>query len=206
MKLANKLLTLFEDLSDKIKNILDYLDLSELISIDFAEIDEEGSLIVSFINNETDEEMTIAFGVDEDEAPIALYVDSEDDNGEAEYVDLSDLGISIIDGKIDFSNIEEWLTPELLLDILDGTEDDEQGNYDEASIYVVRGGKKIKKNLVRRKRRKPMTSKRRQAIRKAVISRRKSKAQAQRKRAKSLRLRKRSNLKRNKNSRMRVSY
>lgn len=200
--IAKKLLKLFEDYGEDIKNILGYLELSDLISVDYAEIDEEGDLIVSFLNNESDEEMTIAFGLDEDGTPVALYVDSEDDDGESEFVDLSELEIPVKDGKIDFDSISDWLSPEVLLDILDGTEDE----YTEASIYVVRGGKKIKKNLVRKKRRKPLTAARRQAIRKAVISRRKSKAQAARKRAKSLKLRQRANLKRKQNSKMRVAY
>lgn len=202
MKLAEKILYLFEDSADQIWNVLYELELTDVIQIDFCEFAEDGSLVVSFVNKETDEEMTVVFTVDEEGTPIALYADSEDEEGNAEYVDLSELEVPVSDDKIDFTSMSQWLEPEVLLDILDGSEDD----LEEASIYVVRGGKKVKKNLMRKKRRKPMTSVRRQAIRKAVIARRKSKAQANRKRAKSLRIRQRAKLKRNTNKRMRVGY
>lgn len=201
--ISKELLKLLEDSADQILNMLNELGLTDAVSIDYSEIDDEGDLIVSFTSKDSEEEMTVAFGLDDDGTPIALYVDSEDDKGNARYVDLSDLEVPIKDGKIDFTDLSQWLDPEVLIDILDG--DNEEGEFDEASVFVVRGGKKVKKLLVRKKRKKVMTSARRQAIRKAVITRRKTQAATNRKRAKSLKLRKRLNIKKNKNQRLKVS-
>lgn len=77
------------------------------------------------------------------------------------------------------------------------TEGDE-AELEERMVTVVRGGKKVRIPVVRKVRRKKLTSKQKQAIRKGVRKRKMKAGQIARKRKKSLKLRKRAGLKNNK--------
>ena len=73
---------------------------------------------------------------------------------------------------------------------------EEGAEIDEAGFArVVRGGKVVRLPLVRRKRRRILTGKQRQGIRKAALKRKAKAGQIKRKRAKSLRLRRNQNVK-----------
>ena len=73
---------------------------------------------------------------------------------------------------------------------------DNGSGIDEVKKTVISGGKKVRLAIVRKVRRKRLTSSQKQGIRKAVIKRKQKKGQSSRRRKKSLALRKRSGLKR----------
>lgn len=178
--------------------------ISEEVQVDDVTVDDEGDAVVTFVND--DDELVVVFTVDE-EIPMAVIIEDDDEEDEVEYFDLSDLNPPMKDGKIDFSiPMSDWLDVDTLLDILDGEDEfEDEETVSETSVYVVRGGQRVKKPLVRRKRKKLLTSARKFAIRKAVRSRRRTQAQANRKRKRSLQIRKRAKLKTNRNSRMKVA-
>jgi hypothetical protein len=81
----------------------------------------------------------------------------------------------------------------------------QRAKISERSVIVVRGGKRVRLPLVRRRRRKRLTSKQKNAIRRGAKKRKMKRGQIARARKKSLKLRKRGNLKRNTNKRLKVA-
>jgi len=170
------------------------------IELDDVDINDDIISVYSemTIDNET-EEFEIHFYVDEEGIPQALVYtgDGEDDyyTHSLENIASTELGnetriVNLIDPS--------WLTEQVFLDIINT-------DIDEASQYVVRNGKKVKKKLVRQKRRRILTAKQKAGIRKAVRSRRAKKGQTARKLKKSNKIRKRMNLTKNKNKRLKVA-
>jgi hypothetical protein len=142
------------------------------------------------------ERETVLTFFDEDGVPYLSVSDLDDadyETEEDEAYEISELGI--FDGydfnfaKLDY-RILDYFT--------DITSEDEEApesqEVTEAFITVVRGGKKVKKKLKRKKRRKPLSGKRRTAIRQAVRKRKRSQRIALRKRKRSLAIRNRSKL------------
>lgn len=189
MKLAQQTRLLLEEVMDDSVS-REWTSRLKDIGIDDAEVDE-GEFIdgVSYVTIAIgEEELELAFYIDEDEGPVCEIIT---DDEESEYIPLGDIDPDMIEVEgeqyINISNLS-WLEDEDLIAILDGEE------ISERSINVIRGGKKVKKQIARRKRPKPMTGARRSAIRRATTSRRRTQARANRKRARSLAIRKRAKL------------
>lgn len=222
MKLAEKIFKQFIEgmiqSPDEIKSSLNDRIMSldfEGVTVNDVEVEPSGDTIVSFVDEDKDE-MVVLFSYDDEDGATAVILqefddgDSEDDNDEieVEIIDLNPLEPKIKDGKfIDMVDLS-WLNSSGLFAILNAGDyfDDEDDNDDvsERSVFVVRGGKKVKLALVRRKRRKRLTPAQRAGVRKAVRKRKAKKGQINRSRKKSLKLRRRSKLKRNTNKRLKV--
>jgi len=192
------------------------------VSVDEVDIDLEGNIRVTFSDYE-DDVMEVLFGYDEDndEGSYAMILGEDDDEDYfimdldpmnpvilqteqfGKYVNLTDLSwvnksmfasmFSI--GEIDF------FTESKVREGYEGNLSDDFKGYekikDEAFKTVVRGGKKIKLPVVRRKRKKVLTSKQRAGIVRAKRKRKMTmkKSSTKLKRAKSLKIRKRLGLK-----------
>ena len=157
---------------------------------------EDGIVEVEFIDEDGDQ-LAVLFVNDEEEGAEAIILGDEEED-EMTMVDLDALHPPLINGNLDMRNVE-WLN-DSALDLIFSVDDEfDAEDISEKKAFVIRGGKKIKVGLARRKKRKILTSKQRQGIRKAVRSRKKVKAKTARKRKKSLKVRKRMNLKTTKN-------
>ena len=165
---------------------------------------------------------------DEIEAIVLDDEEFEGEEDEMLVIDLSPLNPSVYEVEslgLKYLNLTDlsWLNKSALVSLLQAGEvgldaddvdpstqkkdplghkiDQDLGYYeslDERSVVVTRGGKRVKLSVVRRKRRKRLTAKQRQGIRKSVLKRKAKKTQIQRKRKRSLNLRKRMGLKRQK--------
>ena len=216
-----------------------------------VEIDLEGEIRVTFVDEENDM-MTVIFFVDDEDDSIIALVDDDDlrglDDDEVIVIDLTPLNppIKKMAGYPDYVNLSdlEWVNKSTLMSILragdigvDASDPDgkpianrnvdAKGNplntvgmqygdlapvesmledygieFDELELdeqgfaRVVRGGKVVKLPLVRRKRRRILTGKQRQALRKAAMARKAKKGQISRKRKRSLQIRKSRGVKR----------
>ena len=187
----------------------------EGIEVSFS--DEDDSLLSAFfVHDDMDGSSVIVDDIDDDELggeyPQGMMADdqlSQDDDSELPVIDLDAIdpplrvvhGITYID-LIDLS----WMDDDLLLAILNaGDVDDLETDFEEASAFVIRGGKKVKKALVRRRRRRILTPAQKAGIRKAKIKRKAHQGKTNRKRAKALKIRKRLGLKRNTNKHFKVA-
>ena len=165
-----------------------FIDKLNSLGIDGVEIEAivepDGDTIVKFVDEDGDE-LTVLFTTDPVEGPVAMVV-SEDD--EPVVIDLNPLDPPIIDDGyfkyVDLTDLS-WMTASTLKTLLAA------GDIAEAYVYVVRGGKKIRMPIVRRKKR--LTSRQRLALAKA--RRRAHTASAERARRYSMRIRKRLGLK-----------
>lgn len=167
------------------------------ISVSGVSSDYDGNVIVDFSDYEG-EEMSVMFYVtddeDEDNGAFALVLSDEmlddEDNDESEYsiVDLSGLVYSTkataYGTYIDLSNVQDWMTRSFLDTILS------IGDIQERFATVVRGGKRVRLPVVRRKRRKYLSSKRKLGFRKAALKRKTKKTRTARKLKRSLKRRK----------------
>jgi len=156
-------------------------------------VETKDGLEITAVSN--DDEVTFLLTVGEDGLEAIVYGEDEDDElNYAEYVDLSDFNADVYDdysiGSVNF----EMIPLEVIFYLLTG-EILDTDEVSEATITVIRGGKKVKKTLKRKKRPKPLNAKKRAGIRKAVLKRKKKAQVSKRKRKKSLLLRNRSNLK-----------
>lgn len=218
MKLADKLLEDYLNITDSdieasFRKKLDADDLAD-ISIDDVSSDFNGDTVITF-SDEEGEEIDVLFTVDPEDGPAAIILDpnsdqEDDDEEEVDIVDLDSLDPILIDlpnggQALDMVNLS-WLSSsaiEAILtigDILNDEDDLENDIEDEIEIQeksavVIRGGKKIRLAVVRRRRKKRLSAKQKAAIRRGVKKRKAKKNQINRKRKKSLRLRKRLNVK-----------
>lgn len=165
----------------------------EDIEVEEVSVDHEDKIAhVLFTDGESD--LLAAFWVDEELGPVATVIDEESEE-DSDEVDVIQLNAPVVDGMIDFDNGVSWLTEEDIETLLTwGDEDTEE--IEERSITVIRGGKKVRKKVIRKRRKKRLTAKRKASIRKAVRKKKAKKAQIQRKRKRSLNVRKRAKLKR----------
>lgn len=144
----------------------------------------------------TDGEKVVSLNFfDEDGVPYMSITDpeteTESDEEEIEAYDLSDFGI--FDGSsYDFTKLDAGFL-ELFAEEQDPSDDLPLA---EAFLVVIRKGKRVKKKLKRKKRRKVLSGKRRAAIRRGVMKRKRGQRAALRKRRKSIAIRNRSKLKR----------
>lgn len=189
----------------------------EGVWVNEVETDIGGDALVTFVDEDNDS-MEVLFTYDPDEGAIAVVLEEDEfddvnDEEDIDFVDLDALGPKLIDmggedPAIDLINLN-WLSESALMAILnigDFLDDDKDSDstVDEASTVVVRGGKKVRLALVRRKRKKRLTPKQKAGFKKAARKRKAKSGQISRKRKKSLKLRKRSGLKVNKNKRLKV--
>ena len=222
MKIADKII---EDIlamsDDAIKASFD--DLLAKFEFDNIEIEDvstesNGDTVVTFIDDE-EQQLEVLFTWDEDEGALAVILDPERDlldneEDELDYVELDPVDPNLLDmangeKAIDLIN-NGWLTEPILQailtvgDLIDDQEDAE-GEMSERSVVVIRGGKKVRLPVVRRKRKRRMTAKQKNAIRRGAKKRKAKKGQIQRKRKRSLAIRKKSGLKSVKNKRLKVA-
>ena len=215
MKLASQVLLLHENKSgDAIKKAftakIASFELDHILSITDVDIIDDGSVAIEFSDDEGDS-IDCVF-VHDDGATYVYYTDDFEDDVDIDCdVEVSDLGVEVptVEGKNGIVSVDlvdlSWLELETFITILSELDDDDDDDIDEAFAYVVRNGKKVKKKLVRKKRKRIMTSKMRAGVRKAVRSRRKKKVQTSRNRKKSLRIRKRMKIKTNTSKNLKVS-
>lgn len=221
MKIASKIIEELQKLTDSaIKAAFEQrLEDFEFENITIDDVDHEtsGDTVITFGDDE-DEMVEVLFSYDEEDGALAIILDPEkdltdDEDDELDIIELDPVEPKLLewpngDKSIDLVNLE-WLTENTLQailtvgDLIDDQEDAE-GELDERSIVVVRGGKKVRLPVVRRKRRKRLSSKQKRAIRKGVRTRKRKASQIARKRKRSLKVRKRSSLKRNTNKRLKV--
>jgi hypothetical protein len=168
-----------------------------------------GDAVVTFLDDEGSE-MDVLFTYDEDEGAVAIQLDDAQDyfDNEEDDIDMVDLDplepklMDYGDGNIGFDLTDlGWMNADALIAILNigdflGDKDDSKSEVSEAMTTVIRNGKKVRVPLVRRRRRKRMTSKQKAAIRKGVRTRKKKRAQISRKLKKSLRVRRKLGVKR----------
>lgn len=166
--------------------------------------DDVISIGVSITNENEKEDFEIHFYVDSDGIPQALVSEDDDDDDDYYTFSLDGIASKEVGDEGEVVNLIEpsWLEESVFMNILSA---DLESELEEASQYVIRDGKKVKKKLVRSKRRKVLTAKQKAGIRKAVKSRRAKKGQTARKRKMSNKLRKRMKLKKNTNKRLKVA-
>jgi hypothetical protein len=194
------------------------------VSVSEVDADEEGNTFVTFQDDEDnfldivfmydDEEegvIAIAAGDEEDEWATVIELNSVepalDQTAYGTYVNLTNLS------WLNSSGLEAILMGgDLDYNSLDGQDDNgrvkgttfQQGNVtyyenlnkiEERKVAVIRGGKKVRLAVVRKKRKKLLTGRQKSSIRAAVRKRKMKKNTIKRKRAKSLRIRRRMGIK-----------
>ena len=181
----------------------------EGVHVSDVSVEYGGDAVVTF-RDEDNSEMDILFTYDEEEGAVAINLDDRQDyfDDEADDIDLVDLDplepkmLDYGDGNIGFDLLDlKWLNADAVIaivnigDFLDVPDQEGSENVSEAMTTVIRGGKRVRVPLVRRRRRKRLSSRQRAAIRKGVRTRKKKKAQISRKLKKSLKFRKRLGIK-----------
>lgn len=164
------------------------------VNLDCVGVEVSEGEVNAFI---TDGEKVVSLNFfDQDGIPFMSVSDPNDesepenDEEEVDAYDLSDLGIW------DGTNFNFTKLDASILDIF-ADEVGSQGEEPlaEAFLTVIRKGKRVKKMLKRKKRKKPLTGKRKMGVRRAVMKRKRTQRQALRKRRKSLAIRDRAHLK-----------
>lgn len=196
----------------------------EGLSIEDIEVDYDGFISVIFSDDEGDE-LEVIFMYDEEYGSVAMMSDSDSDRDEDEVimVELDSLDPTLVQtpyGK--FINLSElsWMNKSTLItilsagDLLDDEEMEEEDSemlpdpygyilkeenevveIEERKVMVVRGGKRVRLPVTRKKRRKILTGKQRASFRKAARKRKAKMSRIVRKRKKSLKIRRRTGLK-----------
>lgn len=216
MKLVN---SLFENLENQTAEDIRSAVNQRIFDIGFegvgvgeVSVDIDGETVVTFVDDDLDE-MDVLFAYDPEDGAEAIILDdsdTDDDELEIDMLDLDALKPRLIDFgneniAIDLVN-NKWMNKsffETLFSVGDFMEEEEK-NIDERSAFVVRDGKKVKVALVRRKRKKRLTSKQKAGIKKGVRKRKSKKGQIARKRKKSLKLRGRLKLKKKDNKKFKA--
>jgi hypothetical protein len=215
---AGKLFEIFVDSVDALKadeikqSITDRLASFDFDGVEVTDVEVlfEGGILVVFEDFEGDE-MVVLFDYDEEDNARAIIVDDEQDwddfNDMGEYleVDLSPLFPGFVETPFGrYVNLVElgWLNRSSAIALLsvgeidtnieggDTEDDDEDNRVEELYKVVVRGGKKVRLPLVRKRRRKALTPKQKAGIKKGVLKRKRTASQSQRKRKLSLKKRK----------------
>jgi hypothetical protein len=133
--------------------------------------EEEGDAVVVFGDDEG-QMIEVLFAYDDDEGAQAIILDPErdlldDEEDELEIIELDPIDPATLEIKgslaIDLLNLD-WLNETTLQAILTvgdliANQTDAEGEISERSVIVVRGGKRVRLPLVRRRRRKRLTSK-----------------------------------------------
>lgn len=190
----------------------------DAITIDDVASEPGGDTVITFGDDE-DQMIEVLFTNDEDDGPLAIILDPErdlldDEEDELDIIELGPLEPDMMDfgqGQmgIDLVNLG-WLTETAMQailtvgDLIDtqtdtgDTDNDDADRIEERSVVVVRGGKKVRLPLVRKRRRRRLSAKQKVAIRRGAKKRKQKARSIARKRKKSLKIRKRSGLKRQK--------
>lgn len=208
MKLAVKYLEAFtqkaEDIKEAFTKRLDELGF-EGIKVDQVAVELDGNTVITFVETGIKDpgEIEILFTFDEDEGAIGIMIEGDelkddDGDGQVSIVDLDSLNPTILSlgggqKAIDLVNID-WMN-ESAFSALFMAGEDFSDKFDEAMVTVIRGGKKVKLALVRKTKKKRLTSAQKAGIRKGVLKRKAKKGEISRNRKKSLKVRKRTNVK-----------
>ena len=184
------------------------LDYTEINAVEVDEDLEDQTTTVIF-TDEDGNELVAVFFTDEELGPVVTVVEHEFETEDDEHEVIQLHGAVVKeDGLIDFAGDLSWLDEETLESIFTWDESDDEDDswitdsddsiedIEERTVTVIRGGKKVRKKIVRKKRKKRLSAKRKAGIRKAVKKRRVKRVQTQRKRKRSLKIRKRAKLKR----------
>jgi len=170
----------------------------------FDEQEEESTIVIEPENENDDEEEVAVIDITPMSPPLltsemGVFIDLSNLN----WMNKSLLEIIFKVSDLDYEGSQlydgEW--PEY--DYNDDDEDDEDNfgeskkitRTDEMMKTVIRGGKKIRVPVVRKRRKKRLTAKQKMGVRKGTMKRKAHKSQIARSRKKSLKIRKRSNLK-----------
>jgi hypothetical protein len=148
--------------------------------------------LIEVILNDGESELALTFLKDDEDKKIYLKIGDVSGienlpDGEIEVFDISDL----IQYTPDFSLAT--LSPEFIDWLTD--DDSPTAHTNEAFLTVIRGGKKVKKKLIRKKRRIRPNAKKRAGYKIAARKRKLHKAQSARKRKRSIAIRNRQHLK-----------
>jgi len=171
----------------------------EGVSCDEVEVDYEGVQTVYFIDSEGDE-MAVAFYFDEEthSAEAMILHDAEEDGEQEEsiIVDLSPQAPPLIKTSLGvYVNLMDlsWMNKTTMMTIFQGGDIDyEEKEYptknEARMVTVVRGGKRVRIPIVKRKRVARLTAKQKAGFRKAARKRKAKKGQINRKRKRSMRI------------------
>lgn len=182
------------------------------ISVIEVDNDFEDNILIELQDVDGDE-LTLIFTYDEDEGVEVIVIDDEDEESELgdDYVVVVDLdtysppiekgNFGMRPALYDLSWMNKSTLASLLLagdlDIKIGENFNDFDEYyiDERYKVAVRGGKKIKIPIVKRKRKKRLTPKQKAGIRKGVQKRKAKMSQTLRKRSKTMKVRRRLKIK-----------
>ena len=181
-----------------------HLDSLDIDSVQVADVTTEngGDVIITFSDGDGGE-LDVLFTIDDEDGADAYILDDKDysdytDDDEADEMDTVDLDqldpttIKISgEDALDLVNLK-WLTIGAIEAILDSSDSIEEKRF----AYAVRGGKRVKIAMVRRRKKKRITGKQRTAFRKGARKRKLTAKSSARKRKKSLKVRKRMKVKR----------
>lgn len=183
-----------EAIADEVNILLSNTPYEDIHCESVSQDKEHKITYMEFSDTSSGDSVTLAFFVDEDGLPVVCFAEDIDDgDDEITVMDLIELEPTIENGMIVFNDMS-WFDI-AIIEFMFAGEPEKPEEIQEAFLTVIRGGKKVKKKIIRKKRKKRLSAKRRMGIRKAVRLRRLKKAQTQRKRARSLKLRARSRLK-----------
>lgn len=195
----------------------------DLITVDGVSAEKGGDTVVTF--GDPEGQLDVLFSYDEDDGGQATILDPDkdlldDEEDELDIIELDPLDPKLMDFGdgvmgLDLLNLK-WLTEAAMQAILtvgdlidtqkDAGDGDEEGEIQERSVVVIRGGKKVRLPLVRKRRRRRLTAKQKAAIKRGARKRKAKSGAISRKRKRSLKLRKRNNLKGpGRNSRLKVA-
>lgn len=202
-----------EDIAAALNQRISDLDFDG-VEVTEVSVEESGETVVTFMDLELNE-MDVLFSYDKEDGAEAIILEDDDDEFdddsevEVDSIDFDALDPKLIDlgdgaKAVDLVN-NKWMNRGFIENLFTaGDILDDLSDMDERKAVVVRGGKKVKVSLARRRRKKRLTAKQKAGIRKAVRSRKKKKSQTARKRKKSLKLRKRLKLKKKDNKKFKA--
>lgn len=198
-----------EEIKKAINKRMEDLEL-EGVKVDSVSLEIDGETLVTFVDDDNNE-MVVLFSYNDEGAEV-IFLDADDadkEDAELEMIDLDGLEPKIFKINKDKSEIDlinnKWMTDGFFQALFDaGPVATSEQLINEITTFVVRGGKKVKVNLVRRKRKRRLTPAQKAGIKRGARKRKQNKNAISRKRKKSLKLRKRSKLKKNTNKRLKV--
>lgn len=205
MNRTSDILKEFEPISSGsiLKSLNEHLDINgyENISVTDVEVGFDRDIAVTFSSLDEDDDLIVIFTFDEEDYPEAIVLDDEEEEGDEDdltIIDLSTLSYSVMETAhgtyLNLINLG-WMNKSTIDAILTAGDLIETANADEAMKTVIRGGKKVRIPLVRKKRRKILTPAQKRGIMKGKMKRKAKKSQTSRKLKRSLKIRKRSGVK-----------
>ena len=170
----------------------------EGVSCDECEVDYEGMQTVYFVD-ETGDELAIAFYFDEESNAAEAMILHDPDEGTQEeslIIDLSPQSPPLIQTSVgtyvNLMNLE-WMNLSTLKTLMQAGDveygyDEPEEKHEARMVTVVRGGKRVRVPIIKRKRIARLTAKQKAGFRKAARKRKAKKSQSSRKRKRSMRI------------------